>query len=43
MTHLDQFINELKLFYDGKPWYGSSFMKIVEDITRQMKAYVNVL
>ena len=35
MTHLDQFIIEIKAFYDGRPWYGSSFKKIVDDITPQ--------
>ena len=35
MTHLEQFISEITAFYDGKPWYGSSFKKIVDDITPQ--------
>ncbi|MEO1257848.1 MAG: DinB family protein [Bacteroidota bacterium] len=33
MTQIDQFISEFKAFYDKKPWYGSSFKKIVDDIT----------
>ena len=33
MTHLEQFISEIKAFYEGQPWYGSSFKKIIGDIS----------
>lgn len=33
MTNLDQIIKEFTDFYDGQPWYGSSFKQIIDDIT----------
>ncbi len=33
MTTIEQFIQESKDFYDGRPWYGSNFTEIVADIT----------
>lgn len=34
--HLEQW----STFYDGQPWYGSSFQAIVEDITEQEALYL---
>lgn len=33
MTSLEQLIKEYTEFYDGQPWYGSGFKKIIDDIT----------
>jgi uncharacterized damage-inducible protein DinB len=33
MGNLDQFIRELTDYYDGDPWYGSSFRAIVDDVS----------
>ncbi|HFA47611.1 MAG TPA: DinB family protein [Bacteroidetes bacterium] len=33
MTTLEQFIQECKDFYNGSPWYGSNFCKIVNDLS----------
>ncbi len=33
MGNLDQFILELTDYFDGSPWYGSSYRDIVDDIS----------
>ena len=33
MTNLEQFIQEFEDFYNGRPWYGSNFHEIVDDLS----------